>query len=241
LNEEGELSFVMLATDYDATVADDGVILPYTLKALMQLKDSGWVMGLVTGRELPDLLDACEPIDIFDLIVAENGALLYLPRTKDVVELTSPPPGDFIIELSRRGIPFSAGDVIVATDVSYSQQVLSVIRDLDLELQIIFNKGSAMVLPAGVNKATGLKVGASRMGLKMSQVVGVGDAENDHSFLEACGLSVAVANALDSIKASASIVTSLPRGQGVAELIYEYLLNPACDLSRINRDPVAIE
>jgi hydroxymethylpyrimidine pyrophosphatase-like HAD family hydrolase len=231
----------MLASDYDATVADDGMILPDTLKALIKLKDSRWVMGLVTGRELPDLLDVCDCLDIFDLIVAENGALLYSPKTRDVVELTSPPPGDFIIELSRRGIPFSAGDVIVATDDTYSPQVLSAIRDLGLDLQIIFNKGSAMVLPAGVNKATGLKVGVSRIGLKMSQVVGVGDAENDYTFLEACGLSVAVANALDSIKANADIVTSLPRGQGVAELIYEYLLNPACDLSRIDHDPVAIE
>src|SRR5215470_7028787 len=177
------LSFAMLASDYDATVADDGVILPDTLKALIKLKDSDWVMGLVTGREL---LDVCERIDIFDLIVAENGALLYSPKTRDVVELTSPPPGDFIIELSRRGIPFSAGDVIVASDDTYAQQLLSVIRDLGLELQLIFNKGSVMVLPAGVNKATGLKVGVSRIGLKMSQVVGVGDAENDHAFLEAC-------------------------------------------------------
>ena len=235
------MSFAMLASDYDATVADDGVILPDTLKALIKLKDSDWVMGLVTGRELPDLLDVCERIDIFDLIVAENGALLYSPKTRDVVELTSPPPGDFIIELSRRGIPFSAGDVIVATDDTYAQQLLSVIRDLGLELQLIFNKGSVMVLPAGVNKATGLKVGVSRIGLKMSQVVGVGDAENDHAFLEACGLSVAVANALDSIKANAHIVTSMPRGQGVAELINKYLLNPDRDLTRINRHPVAID
>ena len=235
------MSFAMLASDYDATVADDGVILPDTLKALIKLKDSDWVMGLVTGRELPDLLDVCERIDIFDLIIAENGALLYSPKTRDVVELTSPPPGDFIIELSRRGIPFSAGDVIVATDDTYAQQLLSVIRDLGLELQLIFNKGSVMVLPAGVNKATGLKVGVSRIGLKMSQVVGVGDAENDHAFLEACGLSVAVANALDSIKANAHIVTSMPRGQGVAELINKYLLNPDRDLTRINRHPVAID
>jgi hydroxymethylpyrimidine pyrophosphatase-like HAD family hydrolase len=231
----------MLASDYDATVANDGVILPDTLEALLKLKDSGWVMGLVTGRELADLLDVCKRIDIFDLIVAENGALIYLPKTRGVIELTSAPPGDFIIELSRRGIPFSAGDIIVATDAPYAPQVLSVIRDLGLELQIIFNKGSAMILPAGVNKATGLKVGVSRIGLKMSQVVGVGDAENDHAFLEACGLSVAVANALDSIKVNANIVTRLPSGQGVAELISEYLLNPACDLARIGSDRVAIE
>ena len=98
-----------------------------------------------------------------------------------------------------------------------------------------------MILDKGVTKATGLEAGVVRMGLEMSEVVGVGDAENDQPFLDACGLSVAVANGLDSIKASANIVTRLPSGQGVVELVTEYLLNPSCDLTRIRRDAVAID
>src|SRR5262249_33257924 len=217
----------MLACDYDGTVADDGVIIPETIGALTRLKDAGWAMGLVTGRELADLLDVCKPIDVFDMVVAENGALIYVPSSKQVIELTRRPPSDFIRELSRRRIPFPAGEIIIATVDSYAEQLVSVIRDLGLQLEIIFNKGSAMVLPTGVNKATGLKAVASRMGLEMSQIVGVGDAENDQGFLEACGLSVAVANALDSIKTDANIVTRLPSGQGVVELINEHLINPS--------------
>ena len=231
------MRFTMLACDYDRTVADDGVILPATLEALIKLKDSGWSMGLVTGREVADLINICDRIDLFDLVVAENGALLYFPGPGQVVELTGQPPSTFAAELSRRQIPFSSGNIIVSTEETYAHQVLSVIRDLGLELEIIFNKDSAMVLPTGVNKATGLRAGVSRVGLEMSQVVGVGDAENDHAFLEACGLSVAVANALDSIKSNADIVTRSPGGQGVAELINEYLLNPSFDINAIKRGP----
>ena len=61
--------------------------------------------------------------------------------------------------------------------------MLEAIRDLGLELQIIFNKGAVMVLPAGVNKASGLAVALARLGLSPHNVVGVGDAENDHAFL----------------------------------------------------------
>ena len=61
--------------------------------------------------------------------------------------------------------------------------MLEAIRDLGLELQVIFNKGAVMVLPSGVNKATGLDAALDELGLSPHNVVGVGDAENDHAFL----------------------------------------------------------
>ena len=45
-----------------------------------------------------------------------------------------------------------------------------------------------MVLPSGVNKATGLKKALKQMNLDAKNVVAVGDAENDLAFLAACGL-----------------------------------------------------
>jgi hydroxymethylpyrimidine pyrophosphatase-like HAD family hydrolase len=47
----------------------------------------------------------------------------------------------------------------------------------------------------------------------------VGDAENDLAFLRACGMAVAVSNALQSVKDRADVVTARARGAGVAELI----------------------
>jgi hypothetical protein len=50
-------------------------------------------------------------------------------------------------------------------------------------------------------------------------VVGVGDAENDHAFLQLCECGVAVANALPMLKEQADIVTQSDCGAGVEELI----------------------
>jgi hypothetical protein len=97
--------------------------------------------------------------------------------------------------------------------------VLETITELGLELEIIFNKGAVMVLPSGVNKATGLNAALSGMGLSAHNVVGIGDAENDHAFMRSCGLSVAVANALPAVKDTADLVTESARGRGVEELI----------------------
>lgn len=59
---------------------------------------------------------------------------------------------------------------------------------MGLDFEIIFNKGSVMVLPSGVNKATGLIAVLKELGLSLHNVIGIGDAENDHGFLRIVGL-----------------------------------------------------
>ena len=121
--------------------------------------------------------------------------------------------------LERRGVtPLAIGRVIVATREPYDRDVLEAIRALGLELQIVFNKGAVMVLPPGVNKASGLAAALKELALDPRHVVAVGDAENDHAFLGACGRGVAVANALPMLKAAADWVTSGARCEGVVEL-----------------------
>ena len=97
--------------------------------------------------------------------------------------------------------------------------MLEEIKALGLELQIIFNKGAVMVLPPGVNKASGLAEALLDLGISSRNVVGVGDAENDHAFLRACGCGAAVANALPAVKDAADIVLRGDHGIGISELI----------------------
>ena len=118
--------------------------------------------------------------------------------------------------------------------------MLQAIRELGLELQIIFNKGAVMVLPAGVNKASGLAAALERLKLSPLNVVGIGDAENDHAFLRACGCAVAVANALPMVKDDAEIVTDAPRGAGVAELIGRLVDNDLAETAAATRAPAGV-
>jgi hydroxymethylpyrimidine pyrophosphatase-like HAD family hydrolase len=214
------LYFLALATDYDGTIATEGAVEPETCAALEDLKRTGRRLILVTGRELPELLDVFPPIELFDIVVAENGALLYYPRTKEERVIAPPPSDKFIARLASKNVtPVSVGRSIVATWEPHQTAVLEAIHELGLELQIIFNKGAVMVLPAGVNKATGLAAALEELHMSRHNVVGVGDAENDHAFLRACGCSAAVANALPMVKDTADIRLKGARGAGVAELV----------------------
>src|SRR5262249_29643340 len=134
--------------------------------------------------------------------------------------IAAAPPPEFAARLRQRGVAdVSVGHAIVATWQPHETTVLDVIREMGLELQVIFNKGAVMILPAGVNKATGLAVALGQLGLSPHNVVGVGDAENDHAFLAVCECSAAVANALPSLKERVDLVTRGDHGAGVAELI----------------------
>lgn len=218
------MRYTALATDYDGTLAWDGVVHDEALAALDRLVASGRRLILVTGRELPDLTRVFPHLEMFARIVAENGALLYRPSTHEEKVLGEEPPKPFISALKARGVePLSVGRSIVATSTPHEKTVVEVIRNLGLELQVIFNKGSVMVLPSGVNKGTGLRAALTELGLSLHNVVGVGDAENDHAFLAMCECSVAVANALPMLKERADIVTRGARGDGVRELIDELL------------------
>jgi HAD superfamily hydrolase (TIGR01484 family) len=213
-----------LATDYDGTIALHGVVEPATIESIEKLKDSGRKAILVTGREIPDLLGTFSEPAIFDLIVAENGALLYWPLTKAERVLAPAPPPQFSKLLRERAVnALSVGRVIVATTDSYENIVRETIEELQLDLDLILNKGSVMVLPRGVDKGTGLKVALEVLDLSPSETVAVGDAENDQSFFRAAGFGVAVANALPLLKEQAAWTTPSDHGCGVRELITRIL------------------
>jgi HAD superfamily hydrolase (TIGR01484 family) len=213
------LHFLALATDYDGTLATSGSVDAPTLEALEAVKASGRTLLLVTGRILPELRNVFPQIAIFDLVVAENGALLFDPATGEETLLAEPPSAVFVRRLQDLGVaPIAVGQSIVATREPNEAAALTAIRELGLELQIAFNKGAVMVLPSNVNKATGLKAALSRLGLSPHNVVGIGDAENDHAFLIACGWAVAVENAIPALKAKVDWITKAPRSAGVVEL-----------------------
>jgi HAD superfamily hydrolase (TIGR01484 family) len=234
--------YLALASDYDGTLAQDGKVHERAVDALERLRESGRSALLVTGRVLDELEDVFDRLDLFDRVVGENGAVLLDPSTNERRSLHDPPPEDLVEALRERGVePLSVGRVIVATREPHEQTVLDTIHELGLEHQVIFNKGAVMILPSGMNKASGLRAALEELRISEHNVVGVGDAENDHAFLELCELSVAVANALPAVKERSDHVTEAARGDGVVELIDALLDDDLADLDRrLRRHDLAI-
>jgi Predicted hydrolases of the HAD superfamily len=222
--------FTALATDYDGTIARHGEVSAATFRALSRWKDAGRKLLLVTGRELPDLFKVCPFTAVFDRIVAENGALLFNPSTKEQRVIAPEPPKDFVDFLRLKGVtPLSVGRTIVATNENFHGVVLEGIEKLGLKWKVVLNKGALMVLPHNVDKTTGLIVALEELQTSPADTIAVGDAENDHVFLAFCGYSAAVANALPFLKKQAHYVTRSSHGAGVEELIDRMLQDSAPD------------
>jgi HAD superfamily hydrolase (TIGR01484 family) len=219
------MRWAALACDYDGTLADHGHVRSATLVALRRVRRSRRKLLLVTGRELHEFLGVFSRLELFDRVVAENGAVLYDPATDKRRLLASRAPRELVAALRARRIePLSIGNSIVATSRAHRHVVSEVIDDLRLPLQVILNKRSLMVLPPGVNKATGLREALHEVGVSPENTVGIGDAENDEDFLALCGYSAAVANALRALKRKVGLVTARSHGEGVVELV-NHLLN----------------
>ena len=217
------MRYLALACDYDETLASEGQVSSITVAVLQRLLATNRKLILVSGRQLQDLLSVFPHSNLFEWVVAENGAVLYHSPTREKKLLASPPSPKFIASLSKRGVPLSLGDAIISTHQPHDITVEHTIRELGLELQVIFNKGAVMVLPSETNKATGLVAALKEMRLSPHNVVAIGDAENDQALLELCECSVAVANALPTLQTKADFVTVAANGGGVRELIDELI------------------
>lgn len=77
-------------------------------------------------------------------------------------------------------------------DAIFASRILAVIRDLELPLVLLFNRGRLRVLPQAISKATGLRHALIVLRLSAHNAIAIGDAENDHDLLTTCEIGVAV-------------------------------------------------
>lgn len=214
------MRYTCVACDYDGTLATNGQVSDDVLLALSRVKESGRALVLVTGRRLDDLLEIFSHVSMFDVVVCENGALLYDPATKAVKLLAQPPEPEFIDRLRDCGIEnLELGQIIVSTWHPNEAVALSVIQEMGLDLHITFNKGAVMILPPEVNKGSGLRAALCELKMSSHNTLSIGDAENDLAMFSLSEFSAAVANALPTVKSHASMTTQANHGQGVIELL----------------------
>lgn len=80
------------------------------------------------------------------------------------------------------------------------------------------------LMPAGVNKGTGLARLAEMLEIPLSEVIAVGDSANDLSMIQAAGLGVGVANVTDDVRPSCDVVLDTTGMDGAFEELVERFL-----------------
>jgi hydroxymethylpyrimidine pyrophosphatase-like HAD family hydrolase len=151
------MKFLVLALDFDGTIAQNDTLNPEVRTAIAELRGRGIIVILVTGRILDDLRRVCGDLHFVDAVVAENGAFIEFPATGCTMRLGDAPPKVLTEALHRDGIPHLVGNSVVEADSSMSGKILAILQRLELPLALLFNHGRVMILPQAISKATGLQ------------------------------------------------------------------------------------
>lgn len=213
----------VLAFDLDGTLAEDGKVDAKTWETLREARQAGFALILVTGRQV-DTFESMGPFDeLFEALVAEDGAAIYFPRNEAMVLPFGRLDSDFVTSLERLNLPMERGVSIVATWKPHDTAILPLIRKHPGAVTIEYNRDAVMVLPPGATKGTGLQVALHELGYSMRNVLACGDAENDRSLFEVAEMAVAVANAPEEVKQLADLVLPVQDGEGIRWLVKELI------------------
>jgi len=80
------------------------------------------------------------------------------------------------------------------------------------------------VTHADANKGAALRAIAAHEGLALDEIAAIGDMQNDLSMLEIAGLSIAMGNAPDEVKAATDVATTSNRDEGFAIAVKDFVL-----------------
>lgn len=101
---------------------------------------------------------------------------------------------------------------------SYRNAAYEELKNLPLEFATVGDTVLEMTAP-GVSKALGVRVLANRLHLKMKEIAGIGDSDNDREMLSVVGFPIAMGNAEEEILKMCRLTVADNDHNGVGEAI----------------------
>ena len=228
-----------IAVDIDGTITDNTrKICIEAIEALRKAESKGIPTIIVTGNVVNYAYAAEVLIGCSGGLVAENGGVVFKEgENNNAVETMV--DRDFVTSAENHlkdklGSDFkkhaSHDNMYRLTETVFyktiKREVLEdALKDFEYLDQLeIYDSGFALhITDKRVNKGTSLKYLCERNGIKMDNVMAIGDSQNDEDFLKEAGYKIAVGNADDKLKEISTYTCEKLYGAGVAEAIEKYV------------------
>ncbi len=246
----GSQNYKAFLIDLDGTLARaDLYVAPRVAEAVKRVSRE-LMVSIVSSRSHNTTVKFADMLGLESLQISDGGARIFDPKTREAAWLRSLEAEDarrIMTFLESEGLPFSAvdGDAdveamsevrgwrvtrITATSLTPDQAVN--IADafgtdrVHTSKIIRIDNGDWMVdfTHATATKATAVARYAELNGIDASQMIAAGDSFNDVPLLDACGLGVAMGNAVPEVKSIADYVAPSVDEDGLAVAIDEFVL-----------------
>ncbi|WP_144415268.1 Cof-type HAD-IIB family hydrolase [Paenibacillus durus] len=247
----------LLALDMDGTLLNsEERITPETVKWIHKAVDAGIHVCLSTGRAFNSAYPYAQQLGLKTPMVTVNGSEVW--RAPHELYRRSLMDPQLIKQMHAFAIEYGIWYWAYSVDGVYNKeswdgnidgrewlkfgydteddeirhQVLMKLQDMG-GLEITNSSPYNLEINAlGMNKASGIKEVCGLLGIKMEEVVAVGDSLNDLAVIQQAGLGVAMGNAQDTVKQAADAVTSTNNEDGIAEVIRRFILQDEAAASR---------
>lgn len=229
--------------------------LPQNLEGtIARVREKGIYFSLATGRSLEWLGNIVEGLGLTEPIILDNGARIYdcgmkkyvwesLIAKEDAQKVFAilkkdTAPNLFILDNGKRCNSISeiqewkiSKILILGITPEYSQLLhkelehlgnLSVTRSISGDNP---RRESIHVTNARATKQYGVFEVAKLLQIPPKEIIGIGDSYNDFSLLLACGLKVAMGNAVPEIKEIADYIAPSYEDNGVIHVLEKFILS----------------
>lgn len=224
-------------------------------EAVAACEQRGVVVCIATSRPLPVALPVITHLNLHGLCVIAGGAQIYNPLTQQISqEKLLPYEALPVLRVlaKEKGLKFGLFDgkqdtpLSVDASISPGQHILAAffpevklddLKSVMQELEKIPNVSAHQMLSwdkkfgwidvahSEATKLHGIVQVSKMMGISTHEIIGVGDGHNDYSLLLACGLKIAMGNAVPELKAIADFVAPSVEEDGVAVVIEKFILS----------------
>ncbi len=214
--------YKLLVCDIDGTITDERKrIQTLGIETLRKVQDNGYTVSLCSGNVLPVAFGLSTFIGLKGPVIAENGGLVSF--REQIFQLHS--DGNAVKAFAYLKTKMPEVDRLftdnwrkteVAVKRSFDlETVKEILKDWSVEIEAT---GFAIhIMEPGHSKMDGVRKACQILGIDISEVVAVGDSDNDVRMLSQCGYGIAVGNASEPAKEAADYVCHAPHSEGVAE------------------------
>ncbi|MCC7553348.1 MAG: phosphoglycolate phosphatase [Methanobacteriaceae archaeon] len=226
-----------VAVDVDGTITDASRrICISALESLRKCEKKGIPIIIVTGNVINYAYATSVLIGCSGGIVAENGGVIFQEgkNNNELIKLANKKYidlADNYIKSKIKDLKYSNDNEYRLTEKVYyknvkKETIVNALKDFEyLNKLNIYDSGFAIhITNKNINKGSSLKKLCENNNIKMSEIIAIGDSENDEEFLEVAGLKIAVANSDTKLKNISDYVCKNKYGDGVKEAIDKFVL-----------------